>query len=97
MEGTYWTVPNSQCAYPTFPEDATDNEKKAAISGFILVIYSIIVVQTVKKLPKNQSIEAADENYILKLRERSSEYSGQTLLKLLTHLQREYAPMDDLV
>ena len=48
-------VPASQGAYPTFQTDATDDEKKAAISEFILNEHDILVVEDVEKLLKTRS------------------------------------------
>ena len=55
------------------------------------------MVDTVEDLPQNQFVESIEEDFILELKEGLSEYSGVTLLKLLEHVRREYAPMDDIV
>ena len=95
--GADWEVPESQGAYPNFPANATNDEKKAIISEFILDEHDILVVDAVEELLKNQLIEAIDEDYILELREGRSGYSGRTLLEILKHLRAEYAAMDDVV
>ena len=95
--GTDWVVPAEQGAYPTFPANATDDEKKALISEFIRDEYDRKVVEAVEDLLKNQVIEAIDEDYILELKEGRSGYSGITLLAILKHLRSEYATMDDVV
>ena len=56
--GTDWTVPASQGAYPAFPANATDHEKKAIISNFILDEYDLKVFEAAGDLLKNQVIEA---------------------------------------
>ena len=61
---------SSSVAYPTFAAYATDDEKKLAISEFIRDEHGIKVVDAVRELFKNQSIEAIDEDYILDLRMR---------------------------
>ena len=46
---------------------------------------------------KNQVIKAVDEDYILKLKEGRSGYSGITLLENLKHLRTEYATTNGVV
>ena len=95
--GFNWTVPTSLGAYPTFPTNATDDEKKLAISEFIRDEHGIKVVDAIQELLKNQFIEAIDEDYILELKQGIQEWNGRTLLDLLTHVRTNYATMDDLV
>ena len=95
--GTDWVVPAEQGSYPTFPDDATDDEKKGIISEFIQDEYDRQVVDAVEDLLKNQVIEAVDEDYILELKQGRSGYSGVTLIEILKHLRTEYATMDDVV
>ena len=49
-------VPLTQGAYPTFAINATDDEKKLAISEFISDEHGIKVVDAVQELLKNQFI-----------------------------------------
>ena len=95
--GTNWIVPTTKGAYPTFPTNATDDEKKLAISEFIRDEHGIKVVEAVQELLKNQFIEAIDEDYILELKQGIQEWNGRSLLDLLTHVRTNYATMDDLV
>ena len=50
-----WIVPATQGAYPTFPANATYDEKKAIISEFILNEYDLKVVEAVGDLLKYKS------------------------------------------
>lgn len=95
--GIDWVVPTLQEVYPIFQLNATNNEKKATISEFILNKYIILVVQAIEELLKNYLIEAIDKDYIIELQEGHLGYSGQSLCKILDHLHNEYAPMDNLV
>ena len=95
--GTDWVVPAAQGAYPTFPANATDDEKKRMISEFIQDEYDRQVVEAVEELLRNQLIAAVDEDYILELKQGRSGYSGVSLLSILNHLRTEYATMDDVV
>ena len=95
--GINWTAPPIQGAYPIFVTNATDKKKKLAISEFIREKHGITVVDAVQELLKNQFIEAIDEDYILKLKQRIQEWNGRTLLSLLTHVFTNYTIMDDLV
>jgi hypothetical protein len=54
--GVNWTVPPTQGAYPTFTTNATDDEKKLAISEFIRDEHGIKGVNAVQELLKNQFI-----------------------------------------
>ena len=95
--GTNWVVPASQGAYPTFPVNATNETKKKLIAKFLTSEYDIRVVETVEDLLKNQFVESIEEDFIFELKQGLSEYSGVSLLKLLEHVRKEYAPMDDIV
>ena len=74
--GFNWTVPTSLGAYPTFPTNASDDEKKLAISEFIRDEHGIKVVDAVQELLKNQFIEAIDEDYILELKQGIQEWKS---------------------
>ena len=80
-----------------FPAGASDNNKKRIISDFILDEYDRKVVDAVQDLLKKQTIEAIDEDYILKLKEGRLGYSGVTLLQILKHLRTKYTTMDGVV
>ena len=53
--GIDWTVPEEQGAYPTFPDGASDDEKKRIISDFMLDKYDRKVVEAVQDLLKKPS------------------------------------------
>ena len=57
--GVDWEVPESQGAYPNFPADATDDEKKVIISDSILDEHDILVVEAMEELLKNQLIKVS--------------------------------------
>ena len=84
-------------AYPIFAAGATDDEKKIAVSQFMIDEHDILVVEAMENFFKNQLLELIDEDYILELKEGLSEYSSVTLVEILTHLRDEYAPMDDII
>ena len=60
--GVNWTVPPAQGAYPSFPTNTTDDEKKLTISEFIRDEHGIRVVDAVQELLKSQFIKAIDED-----------------------------------
>ena len=51
--GIDWTVPKEQGAYPTFPDGASDDDKKRIISDIMLDEYDRKVVEAVQDLLKN--------------------------------------------
>ena len=63
--GIDWTVPEEQGAYPTFPDGASDDEKKRIIS-VMMNEHNRKVVEAVQDLLKNLVIEAINEDYTLK-------------------------------
>ena len=63
-----WEVPESQGACPTFHPNVTNDEKRAAISEFILNEHDILVVKAVEELLKNQLLEAVNEDYLVELK-----------------------------
>ena len=94
--GTVWTVPESEGTYPTFPNDATADDKKKEISKFIEREKGIKTVEVVEDLLKGLFLEAIDEDYVIELKEGMREYDGRQLRELLQHL-RKYGKMDDIV
>ena len=94
--GTVWTVPESEGTYPTFPDDATADDKKKEISKFIEREKGIKTVEVVEDLLKGLFLEAIDEDYVIELKEGMREYDGRRLRELLQHLCK-YGKMDDLV
>jgi len=94
--GQAWTVPATQGSYPTFPVGATDQEKKAIISKFMLHENGIKKVETVEELLKNMFLAAIDNDYVVELKQGISEYDGCTLRELLAHYKK-YGKMDDTV
>ena len=63
--GETWIVPQSQGAFPNISSQATEQEKKIAISEYMIEEYNIKVVKAMEELLKNQLIAAVDEGYIL--------------------------------
>lgn len=47
-----WNVPESEGAYPTFPENSTEDQKEKKKSAFIKYEMGIETVEVVKDLPK---------------------------------------------
>ena len=90
-------APLTQGTHPTFATNATDNEKKLAISEFISDEHGIKVVDAVQELPKNQFIKAINKDYILELKQGILKWNGRTLLDLLPHVRTNYTAIDDLV
>ena len=95
--GHDWIVPQSQGAFPFFPPQATDDEKKKIIAKFLQDEHDIQVVDICEELLKKQLVGAVNEDYLLELKEGISEYSGVPLRDIIRHLRTEYAPMTDLV
>ena len=93
--GVDWSVPNTQGAYPTFPADATTEEKKRCISEFIEQEKGIKIVAKVEELLKAKFLDAIDKDFAVEQKEYMREYDGIPLKKLLQHVKEKYAKMDD--
>ena len=78
-----WTVQESEGTYPTFPDDATEDDKKKEISNFIEREKGIKTVEVVKDLLKGLFLDAIDEDYVIELKEGMREYDGCRLRQLL--------------
>ena len=93
--GVPWEVPETEGAYPTFPDGATTHDKKKVISDFIEREKGIKTVEVTEELLKGQFLEAVDEDYVVELKEDLREYDGVPLRKMLRHVKDKYAKMDD--
>ena len=60
--GEDWIVPTAIGAFPTFAAGATDDEKKIAVSEFMVSEHDILVVEAMENLLKNQALEAINED-----------------------------------
>ena len=94
--GIIWTVPEPEGTYPTFPADATEDDKKKEISEFIKREKGIKTVEVVEDLLKGQFLDEIDEDYVIELKEGMREYDCRRLRQLLQHL-RKYGKMDNIV
>ena len=94
--GVVWDVPKSQGAYPIFEANATENDKKKAISAHIKLEKGIKTAKSCERLLINQLLSSVDDVYLLELKDGMREYQGRTLRELLAHLKK-YGKMDNIV
>lgn len=92
-----WVVPDTQGAFPTIAANASEIEKKKAISKFIRNETDLLIVEEAHNLLKGQLIVCIGECYIKELYEDCSEYDNRTLFGLLEHVNSKYALLDDHV
>ena len=94
--GVVWDVPESEGAYPIFAANATEDNKKMAISVHIKRKKGIKTAKCCERLLINQLLASVNDDYLFNLKDDMREYEGRTLRELLAHLKK-YGKMNNAV
>ena len=93
-EGTEpWNVPESQGACPIYPAGATEAEKRAIYTRFVITEEGIIKAKKMKTLMCNQLVDSVEEDFIMELRDPLMEFDNRSIIELLDHLFKNHGEL----